>query len=149
MREYGVRGIKDFLIIDDLCSSQKNYDEFKQIYDKLVRTEVTTEDWQSLEETILRNLRKFKDKWDVVRFIYRFLNLRYDYTVATRVAWIITKHFKLLFEKYYETYGPTQEGLQLLEQLGNVEHRERSKQRVMKQLDLSQLLSGNYQGVRA
>jgi len=54
---------------------------------------------EQLYEAILKNLPNFKNKWDLVRFVHDFVAERQGETIATKVAWRITRHFGELFEK--------------------------------------------------
>nr|WP_015243569.1 hypothetical protein [Thermococcus sp. IRI48]AFZ84238.1 hypothetical protein i48-12 [Thermococcus sp. IRI48] len=80
---------------------------------------LSKEELEELYVGLLRNLPKFKEKWDVVRFVYEFVTKKHGESVATKVAWRITKHFDTLFEKgkFVDFYLPTEAGVRLFEEL--------------------------------
>lgn len=99
----------------------KKYFDVEILREELSQIGVSTRDWKGLYEGLLRNISRMKDKWDVVRYIYRFINTRYDHITATRVTWKITKRFSILFERgrYVDFYLPTLTGVELFEELIN------------------------------
>lgn len=108
--------------------------------EELTQIGVSAKDWKGLYEGLLRNLGRMQDKWDVVRYIYRFINTRYDYITATRVTWKITKRFRVLFERgrYVDFYLPTLAGIELFEGLINANaDRDTSRKRTGQKVQLT------------
>lgn len=103
--------------------------EIRELYNRLILSEITTRDWQRLENTLLYEMPKFKTKWDVVRAIYNFLKPKYGEKVAINVTWQIAKYFRLIFQKYEKFWGLSSDGLELFEELAKFEkyHAEKPK----------------------
>ena len=74
-----------------------------------------------LYEAILKNLPTFRNKWDLVRFVYNFVVEKHGSVIATKVAWCFTRHFEKLFERgrYVNFYLPTLECVKLFEAFAN------------------------------
>lgn len=100
------------------------------LFKKLALSEITTQDWQKLEVSLLYNMPNFKTKWDAIRAIYRFLKLRYDEKVAMNISYQFAKYSKLIFQKYENFWGLSVSGLALFEELANFEKYHTEKPRV-------------------
>lgn len=120
MRRYELNVFKYYVEKIDNLEKEKDR-EVRFLLDELLETDVKPDDWRELFISLIKHLGDFKNKWDVLRHIYKFLIVRYDYTATSKVVWKIAKRFNLLFEKseVYDGLDFSYRGLELFSKLMN------------------------------